>query len=77
MDIYRQPLDPDNMPAGLFDWFDSDAATPPNDGGFGKANLAEEAINLVEEYESFPTLDINEAVRLVEDDFYWVCDRLL
>ncbi|MGY3091024.1 hypothetical protein ACVWYF_004088 [Hymenobacter sp. UYAg731] len=74
VDIYRAPLDLKNLPAGFFDMDDLSVS---DDERFGKPNLAHSTIALVEEYESFHTLDMDEAVRLVQADFYWVCDTLL
>ena len=77
IEINRGPAyDPENPPADLFDGFDGDKSRPFKEY-IGKANLEEDVINSIEEYHSFPTLDINEAVRLVQEDLYYVLETLL
>ena len=77
IEINRGPaVDGENFPADF--WDGSDDSKP---GSFkeyiGKSSLDEDAINSIEEYHQFPTLDIDEAVRLIEEDLYYVLKTLL
>lgn len=61
-----------DLPANMFD-LDTDEweATRPD-----KTILDRDKINLIDEYRHFP-LDMDKALSLVKDDFYWVCDVLI
>lgn len=43
----------------------------------GTPSLDPNAICSIKEYASFPTLELDEVVRLVQEDFYLVCNTLL
>jgi hypothetical protein len=77
VEIHRGPaFDPENPPADLFDFMD-DSKPGPFKEYIGKSNLDEDAVYSIEEYHKFPTLDIDEAVRLVKEDLYKVLETLL
>ena len=77
IEINRGPAyETENPPADFFDGFDGDKSRPFKEY-IGKASLDEDVASSVGEYNSFPTLDIDEAVRLVREDIYHVLETLL
>ncbi|AMJ66479.1 hypothetical protein [Hymenobacter sp. PAMC 26628] len=70
VDIERQPIDIDNLPDSFWDLDKLD------EDSLGKTLVDKDAADSVEEYHYF-TLDMDEAVRLIQEDFYEVCAKLL
>lgn len=67
VNIHRQLPDLDNLPDNFWDL---------GEDSLGKTFVDKDAADTIEEYNHF-TLDMDEAVCLIQEDFYEVCAKLL
>lgn len=75
VEFSRHPMTLNDLPADFFDFDEKEADWRENLPG--RTVLSKDVVDLVGIGEkSFP-LDMAEAVRFVQEDFYWVCEILL